>query len=248
MLGSHALVLLGIPLSRVVKRVREQRDQPLTSCCAATSTARARTTTSRRKGTSGCTRCRCTPAPRARAGRWRNSGCGRWGRGHGRAPARHPRRRPQPGHAAAGRRRGRPAGDSRRARPRRSAGFWRPDLEPTRAADGRHGAPAGDAHGAQPVEPAALWSELERGGVAVLLRHAPDRPWHRPIPPASGWGIAPPSATCPPKAGSRPQRIGRRAGGPRRADRPGPLQPVVPLPRNGAPRFFRRERSSRIRR
>ena len=27
MLGSHALVLLGVPLSRVVKRVREQRDQ-----------------------------------------------------------------------------------------------------------------------------------------------------------------------------------------------------------------------------
>jgi monovalent cation:H+ antiporter-2, CPA2 family len=27
MLGSHALVLLGVPLSRVVKRVREARDQ-----------------------------------------------------------------------------------------------------------------------------------------------------------------------------------------------------------------------------
>ena len=30
--------------------------------------------------------------------------------------------------------------------------------------------------GAQPVEPAALWSELERGGVAVLLRHAQTDP------------------------------------------------------------------------
>jgi broad specificity phosphatase PhoE len=30
--------------------------------------------------------------------------------------------------------------------------------------------------GAQPVQPAALWSELERGGVVVLLRHAQTEP------------------------------------------------------------------------
>ena len=78
MLGSHALVLLGVPMGRVVRRVREGRMLKtldlLVIDCVATSTAPTTAPSSRTKATRGCTRCRSRRAPR----RWVRP-LARWG-------------------------------------------------------------------------------------------------------------------------------------------------------------------------
>ena len=76
MLGSHALVLLGVPLARVVQARAARRATRAIACCAATSMAPTTPRTSRTRRTSACTRSSSTPARAPSGGSsatWRSS-------------------------------------------------------------------------------------------------------------------------------------------------------------------------------
>ena len=232
MLGSHALVLLGVPLSRVVKRVRRAARPALSAA------ARLFPQHGRRR--------------RCRGGRARATALGAAARRCGRRRADARRTRP----AAAGRRgdRGAPARASAApTRVRRCGCRWATSSCcaecPTRSTSPSGGCWRHDVRrreflvgGAASLFPAVRRARSARrlvvgtagGRCRDPAASCADRAWRRRsagIPDRRLLDAAQPVRRR--SAAGAPDR--RRAGRTVRAHRPGAVEPVVPLPRDGAP-------------